>query len=137
MANVLLLIIGLLGARWFARILHAPRQFLLPVVVAFCFVGTYAVRTSMFDVVVLVAAAVLGFFLRKVGIAPAPLILGFVLGPILEDNLRRSLIITGGQAWGFFERPVSALLLMATVVTLFSPILVSAYHWVKVKGGPP
>ncbi|MGM0485221.1 MAG: tripartite tricarboxylate transporter permease [Planctomycetota bacterium] len=72
MANVLLLIIGLLGACWFARILHAPRRLLPPLVTAFCLVGTYAVRTSVFDVFVLVAGGVLGFCPQKVwGLRPA------------------------------------------------------------------
>lgn len=131
LANVLLLIIGLIGARWFARVLYTPRRFLLPVVAALCFAGTYAVRTSIFDIGVLVASGILGFGLRKVGIAPAPLILGFVLGPILEDNLRRSLILTGGQVGGFLQRPVTALLLVATVIVLLSPILLSTSRRIR------
>ena len=132
LANILLLIIGLLAAPLFARILHTPRRLLLPVVAAFCFVGTYAVRTSFCDVIVLVTAGALGCYMRKADIAPAPLILGFILGPIIEENLRRSLIITGGEVWGFFERPVSALLLVAAVAVLLSPALLSAYQRVTV-----
>jgi putative tricarboxylic transport membrane protein len=121
--NVLFLVLGLAGARVFARILRTPQKILLPVVAVFCFIGTYAVRTSVFDVYIVTAFGILGFFMRKVDVAPAPLILGFILGPIVEDNLRRALIISGGNVLAFFARPVSAILLILTFFLILSPTL--------------
>lgn len=121
--NVLFLVLGLAGAKFFARLLRTPQKILLPVVAAFCFIGTYAVRTSVFDVYVVVAFGILGFLMRKVNVSPAPFVLGFILGPIVEDNLRRALIIGGGNVLTFFSRPVSAVLLILTFFLILSPSL--------------
>jgi putative tricarboxylic transport membrane protein len=124
LGNVLFLVLGLAGARAFVRVLRTPQRILLPIVASLCFVGAYAVRRSTFDVSILVIFGIFGFLIRKVGIAPAPLILGFILGPIVERTLRRGLITTHGSFAEFFARPISAFLLVATVVLLFSPGLI-------------
>ncbi|TVQ36387.1 MAG: C4-dicarboxylate ABC transporter permease [Spirochaetaceae bacterium] len=124
LGNILFLVFGLLGAKFFVRVLKTPQRILLPIVAALCFIGAYAARRSVFDVHVLVLFGVFGFLIRKIGITPAPLILGFILGPIVESNLRRGLITTGGSVSAFFARPVSALLLTLTLVLLFSPLLI-------------
>lgn len=122
--NILFLILGLAGARAFVRVLRTPQRILLPIVAALCFIGAYAVRRSTFDVSILVVFGIVGFLIRKIGVTPAPLILGFILGPIVERTLRRGLITTDGSFAEFFARPLSAFLLVATVVLLFSPGLI-------------
>ncbi len=124
LGNVLFVIFGLLGARVFVRVLKTPQRVLLPIVAALCFIGAYATRRSVFDIHILVIFGIVGFLIRKIGVAPAPLILGFILGPIVESNLRRGLITTDGSIAAFFARPVSAFLLLLTLVLLFSPGLI-------------
>ncbi len=133
LGNVLFFIIGLFGAKWFAKILDTPQKILLPIVTVFCFIGTYAVRTSMFDVFVAVVFGFIGLLMRRAGIPIAPMILGFILGPIVEDNLRRSLIIGGGNVLTFLERPVSAVLLVLTILLILSPSILSVLVKKKIK----
>jgi len=123
LGNLLFFIIGMSGAKLFARLLNTPPKILMPIITIFCFVGTYAVRTSIFDVYVAIAFGFIGLLMRKGKMPIAPMILGFILGPIVEENLRRSLIISGGRVAAFFERPVSAILLSMTIILLISPYL--------------
>jgi len=133
LGNILFLIFGLLGAKYFAKILNTPQRILLPIVTVFCFIGTYTVRTSFFDVYITVLFGMIGFLMRKSGIPIAPMILGFILGPIVEDNLRRSLILSGGSVMTFFERPISAVILILTIVLLISPSILNLIFKKKVK----
>jgi putative tricarboxylic transport membrane protein len=114
-------IVGLLGARFFAYLIRVPRQYLLPAILIFCIIGSFAIRNTLFDIWVLLACGLIGYFLQKIGIMPAPIILGFVLGPILEDNFRRSLIISGGDWTTFFTRPISLALMLINLFILFGP----------------
>jgi putative tricarboxylic transport membrane protein len=77
----------------------------------------------VFDVYVMIAFGVIGYFMRKLGYEPAPLVLAFVLGPMLENNLRKSLILSRGDLMTFIERPISAVCLAFAVVLLVGPLL--------------
>jgi putative tricarboxylic transport membrane protein len=121
-------IVGLLGARYFAYLIRVPRHFLLPGILIFCIVGAYSIRNTMFDVWVLIACGIMGYLLQKIKIMPAPIILGFVLGPILEDNFRRSLIVSGGDWSTFFTRPISLTLIVINLFILFGPYIL---HFIK------
>jgi putative tricarboxylic transport membrane protein len=79
----------------------------------------------VFDVYVMIAFGVIGYFMRKIGYEPAPLVLAFVLGPMLENNLRKSLILSQGDLWTFVQRPISAACLTLAVVLLVGPLLPS------------
>ena len=116
-------IVGLLGARYFALLIKVPKRYILPAIMIFCIVGSFAIRNTVFDIWVLLGCGLLGYLLQKIGIMPAPIILGFVLGPILEDNFRRSLIMSGGDWTTFFVRPVSLILLLINIFILFGPFM--------------
>jgi putative tricarboxylic transport membrane protein len=77
----------------------------------------------VFDVYVMIGFGVIGYFMRKFGYEPAPLVLAFVLGPLLENNLRKSLILSQGNLMTFIERPISAACLLLAVVLLIAPLL--------------
>lgn len=117
-AIVLTCILGLSCARIFARLISIPKHFLIPAILVMCVVGSYAEYNSLFDVGVMLAFGVLGYAMTKVNMPIAPAVLGFVLGPILEDNLRRALMLSGGSLMPFVTRPITALLLVLTVLTL-------------------
>lgn len=97
-ANVCLLIIGMLAARHFAKVLSVPRTLLLPGIAAISVVGTYAINNSGFDVGLMLIFAAVGFVFARADIPKAPLVLALILGPILETNLRRMLQLEGGDA---------------------------------------
>ena len=122
MAVVVTLALGLYGNRYFARVLQLPRPVLLTAVVLLCIIGSFAVRNSMFDVVVMLGFGVAGYLMNWVGMPTAPVIFGMVLGPLLEDNIRRSLILYGD--WSIFiKRPISLLLILLSIAALVYPLV--------------
>lgn len=123
-------IMGLLGARFFSKLIKVPNHILLPPIFIFCIVGTFAIRNNIFDIYVLIACGTAGYLFQKIGIMPAPIILGFVLGPILEENFRRGLIMSGGDLTTFLTRPISLLLLISNLVILIGPSILS---WIRKK----
>jgi putative tricarboxylic transport membrane protein len=128
-ALIWVLINGLIGARWYAKILSVPRFLLLPMIMLLCMVGSYSLANNLFDVVLMVSFGALGYFLQKADISPAPIVLGVVLGPMFETNLRRSMILAQGDILPFATRPV-ALVIKAIIIY----IVVSAFlQWRKQK----
>lgn len=120
-SSFLILLFGLGGARLFAKVLTVPSYILLPLIAFLCMVGAYAIRNSLFDIGVATVTGILGYLMRKVDIPPAPLILGLVLGPLFEDNVRRALVLGKGSVIPFFTRPISLSVLILTILVLFGP----------------
>lgn len=112
----LLLAAGALGIRGFGLILKLPRAVVLTAVTIFSVVGAFAMRHSMVDVYLMIGAGVVGFGLERAKVPLAPLILGLILGPMVEENLRTGLIKTGGSFTPFFLRPISAFLAAILVI---------------------
>jgi TctA family transporter len=102
------------------RVLSVPYRFLYPAIVLFSCIGIYSIQNNTFDVMMTVAFGVLGYLFIKFGCEPAPLLLGFVLGPMMEENFRRALIIAKGDFAVFVERPISLALLAAAVLLIIS-----------------
>jgi putative tricarboxylic transport membrane protein len=113
-----LLGIGKVASRAFARVSMVPADLLMPSVLLLCVLGAYSVGNSAFDVGVMAAAGVLGYFMMRTGLPPAPLVIAFVLGPLFEDNFRRCLRIGRGRAGYFFDDPMSWLFIALTVLSL-------------------
>lgn len=114
-ANVLMLFLGIYGARIFARAISVPRRVLVPIIFLMCFIGTYSVNHSMFDVMTMWIAGFVGYVLVKVDIPLPPVVLGLVLGPIIERTFRQALALGRGSALIFFQRPVSLILIVVMV----------------------
>ena len=122
--NLMLLVINLPLIGLWVSMLKIPYRLLFPAIVLFCCIGTYAINNSVFDVWVMLLFGVLGVFFYKVGAEPAPFILGFVLGPLMEENFRRAMYLSRGNPMTFIERPISAVLLalaLALLVVLVLP----------------
>ena len=94
-------------------------------ILLFTIVGVYCSSNNVFDVYVMVGFGVIGYLMRKFGYEPAPLVLAFVLGPLLENNLRKSLILSQGDLMTFVQRPISAICLVAAAILLIGPLLPS------------
>jgi putative tricarboxylic transport membrane protein len=121
--NVFLLILNLPLIPYIARVLTIPRTILIPSIMFFALMGVYLVSFNTFDIQMLVIIAVCAVGLRRFGYPMAPLLLGFILGGILEDNLRRAVALADGQ-WSFlWERPVTIVLMVLTILVLVGPIL--------------
>lgn len=124
--NLMLLIINLPLVGLWVKLLSVPYRILYPCIVMFCCIGLYSLNSSSFDVYLASALSVFGYLLVKLGCEGAPLILGFILGPLLEENLRRSLLLSQGSPSIFIERPISATFLVLILVMLALFLLPSA-----------
>lgn len=113
---LLLLNLPLIGV-W-VRLLSVPYRMLYPAILLFCCIGVYSVNNSLFDVVLAVAFGLLGYLFIKLRCEPAPLLLGFVLGPMMEENLRRAMLLSRGDPSVFVTRPLSLTLLLLAVALI-------------------
>jgi putative tricarboxylic transport membrane protein len=116
-AHPLMVLILALSARWMLRIVSVPKAALFPVVLVLCVIGAYALNNTMSNVYVLLAFGVIGYAMVKCGFPLAPFILGVILGDQIEINLVRS-IMTDSNLWLFLTRPISGLLLLASVASI-------------------
>ncbi|HEX7003605.1 MAG TPA: tripartite tricarboxylate transporter permease [Trueperaceae bacterium] len=116
-ATLGILVFGLLLTKPMLLVLRVSRERLMPVIFVLCTVGSFAIASRTFDVWVMLGFGVLGFALRQLKFPMAPLILGVVLGPILDVNLRRGLVLTGGDLLPFFTRPISLVLWVSILIT--------------------
>lgn len=106
--NVMLLILNLPLIPLWVKVLKIPYRILFPLILLFCIIGSYSLNNSVFDVLVMIIFGVIGYLFRKFGYDVAPLILTFILGPIFEQNLRQSLLLSKGSFSIFFASPISA-----------------------------
>ncbi len=121
--NLMLLLLNLPLIGLWVRLLTVPYRYLYPAILLFCCIGVYSLNNNVFDVALAVFFGVLGYLFIKLGCEPAPLLLAFVLGPQMEEHLRRALLLSRGE-WGtFIERPISLGLLLAAVVLLAATLL--------------
>ncbi len=116
--NAMLVILNLPLIGLWVSLLRIPYTILFPAIVAFCCIGVYSVNNSAFAVYMVTIAGLAGYLLMKLDCEPAPFILGFVLGPMLEEHLRRAMLISGGDVTVFVTRPISAVLLAIAAITL-------------------
>jgi TctA family transporter len=116
----MLLVLNLPLIGMWVKLLSVPYRLLYPAILLFCAVGVYSSNTTAAQLVLMAGFAAFGYLLTKFGCEPAPLVLGFILGPLMEENLRRSLVLSRGDPTVFIDRPISATLLaVAAVVLLF------------------
>lgn len=126
-SNVFLLIAGILVTPLFVYILRIPKFYLIPVVLLLCSIGTFALQASVFDLMVMLGFGLVGILFRAANYPLSPIVIGLILGPILENNLRRALLISREGYWIFVDRPVAATLLGINV------LLVAGAIWVALK----
>ena len=116
--NFFLVVLNLPLIGLWVQILRIPYRWLYPAILAICVIGVYSVNFNVYDIVVMIVFTVLGYVLYQFDFAPAPLILGFVLGPLMEENLRRALLLSRGDPSVFFTSPISATLLTMAIILL-------------------
>ncbi|MCF7353261.1 tripartite tricarboxylate transporter permease [Vibrio sp. CK2-1] len=119
-ANVVMLIVGLLGIRFFCRIIEVPKILMIPIIIFLSIVGAYAINNSMFDIGIAIGFGVLGFILGKLDIPSSPILLAIILGPMAETNLRKSLLMYD-SSWSFlYDRPIALAFIVLAVLSVYS-----------------
>jgi putative tricarboxylic transport membrane protein len=123
LGNVILLILNLPLIPYIARLLSLPRQILIPLILFFSLIGVYLVSFNTFDIHMMAGFALAAIILRLLDFPMAPLILGFILGDMIEDNLRRALTISDGSVSFLWERPLTGIIFGLTILTLLAPLI--------------
>jgi putative tricarboxylic transport membrane protein len=126
--NLMLIVINLPLIGLWVWMLRVPYRILFPAILVLCCVGAYSASPNAAILMLTAAFALLGYVFLKLGCEAAPFILGFVLGPLMEENLRRSLVISRGDPMVFIERPISATLLAATLVIVFALMVLPQFR---------
>ncbi|MBX6745636.1 MAG: tripartite tricarboxylate transporter permease, partial [Acetobacteraceae bacterium] len=121
--NVMLLVINLPMIGMWVKLLQVPYKFLYPSILVFCAIGAYSTNNNVFDVYTTVVFAVIGYMFNKLKMEPAPLLIGFVLGPMMEEHLRRAMLLSRGDPMVFIQRPISASMLAIAAVALLAMTL--------------
>jgi putative tricarboxylic transport membrane protein len=121
--NLMLVIINLPMVGLWVRLLRVPYRMLFPAIIIFCAIGVYSINNSAFDIVMTGLFGVIGYWLVKHDFEPAPMLLGFVLGPMLEENLRRAMLIARGDPSTFITRPISGGLMALAALLLALALL--------------
>lgn len=127
--NAMLLVLNLPLIGIWVKILKIPYKILFPLILLFCLIGVYSVSNSVFDIYIMLIFGIVGYLMKKFEYEGAPLVLAFVLGPMMENNLRKSLIISQGDFSIFFTRPLAAVSLIISIALLLFPLI----PWLRKK----
>jgi TctA family transporter len=121
--NLMLLVINLPMIGVWVKLLEVPYRFLYPSILIFCSIGVYSINNNVFDVYLTVFFGLFGYLCAKLKLEPAPMLIGFVLGPMMEEHLRRAMLLSRGDPIVFVERPISATLLAIGAIALITMLL--------------
>lgn len=131
--NIMLLILNLPLVGLFARIAFVPSAVMGPIIAFICILGAYGVNNNPFDILILLIFGIFGYFVEKLDFEPAPMILGFILGPMIEKTLRQSLALSQGSFSIFFSRPISTITLLLAILLFFSPVITIGLRKLRLK----
>ena len=131
--NVMLLILNLPLIGLWVKVLKVPYKILFPILLLLCIIGAYSISNSKFDVFIMFFFGIIGYLFKKFDYEPAPLVMAFVLGPILENSMRQSLLISGGSMLIFLTKPISVSCLIIALFVLLSPILLPKSRRIRAK----
>lgn len=134
LGNIMLLVLNLPLVGIFARLVRVSSRYLMPVILVMCAVGTYADNSSLFDVWVMLGAGVLGYVMRKYHYGPAPLVVGLVLGPVMERSLCQMMIISQGDIGGLWTSTLCKVMWIGVLISVFLPLMIRAVKTMK-RGG--
>jgi putative tricarboxylic transport membrane protein len=121
--NVMLVLLNLPLIGLWVKILRIPYYLLSPLILVTCLIGAYSLNNSTLELMIMVVCGVVGYLMNKYGYPAAPLVLALVLGPMFEESLRQSLIMSKGSLAVFFTRPISAVLVIISLSLLSSPLI--------------
>ncbi|MEA4877893.1 MAG: tripartite tricarboxylate transporter permease [Aminobacterium sp.] len=122
-ANIMMFVVGSLAAKRFAKVAVCPTNILAPIIMSLCIIGSYAIRNNVWDVIFMLGFGFMGYYMKKTGYSLASLILGLILGPMIESELRRALMLSGGAFLPLLSRPLSLFLFLLVIFSLVGPYL--------------
>jgi putative tricarboxylic transport membrane protein len=123
LGNIMLLLVNVFMIPTFANVARVPFRLLAPIIIVLCTLGTFTVNGSIIEVGIMLTAGVLGFFMRRYGMSPAALVIALVLGPLAEETLRQTMVVSGGDLTIFLQRTTSMWLLIAIAALLLIPVV--------------
>lgn len=126
--NIMLLILNLPLIGIWVKLLKVPYAILFPLIILFCIIGVYSMASNIWDIVVMLAFAVVGYLMKKFDYEPAPLVLAFVLGRMVEESLRQSLVLSRGSFMIFLKHPISCIALVVAFVMVLSPLILKFFE---------
>ena len=135
--NGMLLILNLPLISLWVQVLRVPYKILFPLILLICIIGSYSINNNVFDIIVMLIFGVLGYLMRKYGYEGAPMVLAFVLGPMFENSLRQSLLLSDGSFMIFFNRPIAAVGMIVTMlifISCFAPFLRKKREEIPLEG---
>ena len=121
--NLMLVVLNLPMIGMWVKLLTVPYRYLYPSILVFMAIGVYSLSNNAFDVLIMALFGVLGYICVKLECEPAPMILGFILGPLMEENLRRAMLLSRGDPTVFFTKPISASMLAIAAIALLAMLL--------------
>jgi TctA family transporter len=121
--NLMLIVLNYPLIGMWVRMIMIPYQLLYPGILVFCGIGVFSLKNTEFDVYFMALFGALGYLFSKLGCEPAPMLLAFILGPLMEEYLRRAMLLSRGNPWVFVQRPISATLLALAVLAMCSVLL--------------
>lgn len=120
--NIAMLVFEYLGLKWFVKLMDIPKATLFPIITVLCAVGAFGSNSRVFDIYCILAFGIIGFLFNKADIPKTPFIIGFILGPIAEVNLRRALMASEGSLMPFITRPISLVFVALTIGSIVMTI---------------
>ena len=123
LSNIIMALLGFLLLRAFIRVVCIPERYLLPMIVALCFIGTYSYGHNYIDLIVMVIGGIIGYFAIKHDFTMSSVIIGFILGSMTESNFRRYLLLNNGELSAIFNRPIAVSFFALSLITIFRPII--------------
>ncbi len=131
LTNIVMAVLGFLLLRLFVQVVRVPDKFLLPIIIAFCFIGTYSSGHNYIDLLVMVISGVIGYFAIKHDFSMGAVIIGFILGSMTETNFRRYLLINKGDISSIFQRPIALAFFAVSLFMILEPALVKLVKEIK------
>ena len=122
-SNILMILIAFFGARFIIKALGVRKNYLLPLVLLMCVVGTFAANQRAFDIVIMVVMGLVGFAMERYGMPVSPLVLGVILGPLLEKNFRRAVVLSNNGILGIIGKPITAVILLMVLFNFSMPLI--------------
>ena len=122
-ANVITLFVALMIVPFLIKILKVPAKIMIPVITTICIMGSYSANNSLYGIMIMLIAGIIGFFMKKFNYPIAPLLLAYVLAPTMEKNFRQALQISDGSMMIFLQKPIAAVLVIFLLLTVSSPLI--------------
>jgi len=123
LANLVVIVIGVVGAKYLAKIINIPTRILVPIITMLTIIGSFAIRNNIFDVFIMLCFGILGYLLQKTGFSPVAAVIGLILGPLAERSFVTALNLSGGSYAIFFTSAICIVLWLLIVATLVVPYL--------------